>query len=117
MAESLLDGHYVRSGFIQMQSESMTAAVKYRSAVREACTADRAVKDVAYRLTVNAGGRLLTREKPIPMGGSGIRPVDVIDQNTESFFGKDGIPFRAVLGSGNKDAFLGHTDIATMEVT
>jgi len=86
MAESFLDGHEIRSGFIQMKTESMSAAVEYEAPFSKAGALHSLVKDVTDRLRVNAGTRLLAGEKPVLTGSTGIGLVDVINQDKQGFF-------------------------------
>ena len=86
MTESFLNGHDIRPGFIQMQSESVAAAMEHKTAVCKAGTLNGIVKNVADGLVINVGTFLLSGKKPVLAGGTVICLTDVVGQDKQGFF-------------------------------
>ena len=64
----------------------MATAVEHEATFCKASTPNRFVKDVAYRLVIDAAIRFLAREEPVLTGSAPICLMNVIDQNAKCFF-------------------------------
>ena len=115
MSQRFLDTHKVGAGFIEMEPESMTAAVEDEAAAGKAGILHRFIEHAADRLVMDMDTRPLAWEEKILFGSPGIHGADIVRKNGEGFFRQDGITLGTVLRLLNKDGAFGSVDIAAAE--
>ena len=114
MSHGFLYGHDVSTRLVQVQSESMTEAVKVEAFIAKPGKTKLFYESVIYCLLAYMLS-LLTWEQPTVFFCIGIVCADVCDKILKSLFGKNCISVRAVFAPGDVDAVFGTDYITTFK--